>query len=346
MDIELNERSRIPDMLKIAGMAVAVIILLLLLVRCFFRLPVRDYYKSSRKVFEIPDIGNGYIAQGISYDDSSDMFFLTGYMKDSSASPIYIVSREDGALKKSLHLNDSAGNPLVIHAGGLTAHGDYIYVAGNLGDDLYVFDKNEALNAEDGAGINCLGTYNVRLSDNDYVEIAFTTVSDGKLYIGEFFRQENYPTLQSHHLTTPGGDENTALMVGIPFSTDEGSLFGLSDKPVEAYSIPSLAQGACFKDNKIYLSTSYALSFSNVYVYNDMKKTGQTINVLDTEVPLYFLDSSTLFKTLKLPPMSEEIEIVGDEMFTQCESASDKYIFGKITGGKYIYATKITTEDQ
>ena len=75
----------------------------------YFRAPVHSYYKISKKGFVIPDSNKNYIAQGISYDSASDNFYLTGYMKNGSASPIYIVNKKNQkkifSLKKFLVLN-------------------------------------------------------------------------------------------------------------------------------------------------------------------------------------------------------------------------------------------------
>ena len=59
-------------------------------------------------------------------------------------------------------------------------------------------------------------------------------------------------------------------------------------------------------------------------------------------VPRYVLDSSTQKGDIKLAPMSEEIVIVDGKLYTMCESATNKYIFGKFTSAKYCYATDIS----
>ena len=40
--------------------------------------------------------------------------------------------------------------------------------------------------------------------------------------------------------------------------------------------------------------------------------------------------------------MSEEIVLVDGKTYVMCESASDKYKFGKFTGAKWCYATDLT----
>ena len=119
-------------------------------------------------------------------------------------------------------------------------------------------------------------------------------------------------------------------------------LFGLDPVPVKAYSLPDLVQGMCFAGGKVYLSTSYAVAFSHIFVYDDAKAEAQgEIDGEKGKLPLYALDSAALVDDLKFPPMAEEIEILDGRIYTMCESASSKYIFGKLTGGKWCYATKL-----
>ena len=63
--------------------------------------------------------------------------------------------------------------------------------------------------------------------------------------------------------------------------------------------------------------------------------------MLNQETKLMCLDADSLIHDEKLPPMSEEIEIVDGKIYTMCESASKKYFFGKITDADWCYATVI-----
>ena len=76
------------------------------------------------------------------------------------------------------------------------------------------------------------------------------------------------------------------------------------------------------------------------FLYNEPKQEGE-ITVLGQTVPRYVLDSSVLRKDIKLAPMSEEIVVVDGKLYTMCESATNKYIFGKFTSAKYCYATDL-----
>lgn len=306
--------------------------------RCYFRFPVQEYYQVSQKAFKIPDCHTGFVAQGISYDSKTDSFFVTGYMADGSASPIYVVSHRTGEAKRTRIL-DTDGKPFACHAGGLSVTEQYVYIAGGSDGCLYVYDRAAILAGEPDEEIPCLGTFRTALGDGTDIGVAFTTIHDNKLYVGEFYREQNYPTPKSHKLTTAAGDYNQALAVAYEFSETDDAVFGLSPNPVAAYSLPDQVQGMCFANKNIYLSTSYGVAFSHMLVYEEssLQPNGEIAGL-----PLYELDSAALTKDQKLPPMSEEIEYVPSEglMYTMCESASNKYIFGKLTGGEWCYATK------
>ena len=53
------------------------------------------------------------------------------------------------------------------------------------------------------------------------------------------------------------------------------------------------------------------------------------------------LDNASLIESIKIAPMSEEISITNGKCYIMCESASNKYKFGKLTGGKWCYSIKL-----
>ena len=69
---------------------VAIFALAVLIFNIFTKAPAAKTMRHSKKGFVIPYSNKGYIAQGISYDEGSGNFYLTGYMKDGSASPIFV----------------------------------------------------------------------------------------------------------------------------------------------------------------------------------------------------------------------------------------------------------------
>ena len=85
------------------------------------------------------------------------------------------------------------------------------------------------------------------------------------------------------------------------------------------------------------------MAFSHLYEYDLSKSaTGGKVTLMGAELPLYSLDNGSLTADYKIAPMSEEIVLVDGKTYVMCESASDKYKFGKFTGAKWCYATDLT----
>lgn len=326
-------------LLTVLCVIVCLVLLLLIGVRMYFRLPVSSYYGASEKGFKIPGIADGFIAQGISYDKERGVAAVTGYTdKKGEPSPLYIVDIETKKTVKKVVMERPDGKMYTGHGSGVVMHGGLVYVSGT--DYLYVFSLDDIMNAENGGKVKSVGRFEGNHSDDDYVRASFVATDGEKLYIGEFYREKSNDTADTHKLTTKSGDYNQALMLAYRFSDGEGSVLGLEAEPCEAYSLPNYAQGMCFLSGKIYLSTSYGLTFSHIYVYEKEKLERQDdIDIIGLTLPLYALDRASLKHDIKVPPMSEEIEVINGKIYIMCESASNKYIFGKLTGGEWCYAT-------
>ncbi len=306
----------------------------------YMRLSVVDYYAASTKTFRIPGLNENFVPQGFCYDEALDHFLVGGYCSDHTASPVYIVNRADGSLEKSVRLALSNGSDFDGHAGGIAVAGDFVYVAGGNDACLYVWSYSELLAAEDGGRVPCLGTFSTKVSDSDCLGIAFVTVSGDRLYLGEFYYDPAYPTLDSHKMTTSAGDYQQAI--ALEYVLSEDGVFGIDPTPIAAYSLPDKVQGMTVQGDTVYLSTSYGLAFSQIYEYrrSEMKAEG-CMTVLGLDLPLYAMDSASLVDTYEIAPMSEEMVMIDGRLYVMCESASNKYIFGKFTGGEWCYATDL-----
>lgn len=307
----------------------------------YFRLSVHPYYKASEKAFVIPDLDEEFVPQGMQYDERENCFFITGYNATGAASPVYMVDKASGKTLKKVLLLQEDGTAFTGHAGGIGVYGEYVYVAGGDEKCLYAYAYSEILAAEQGAGVRCKGVFSTATSETDYVDVSFIAVHGDKIVVGEFYREQNYPTLPSHKITTSGGDYNQAL--ALEFALSATAPLGIDPIPCKAYSITDQVQGMCFFGDTVYLSTSYGLAFSHILAYDAAKLTKEaSITVLGTEVALYSLDRVSLVRDYKIAPMSEEVDVVDGKLYVMCESASDKYIFGKLTGGRWCYKTALS----
>ncbi|MBQ4060663.1 MAG: hypothetical protein IJD46_01425 [Bacilli bacterium] len=274
-----------------------------------------EYYSINENVCKNPGLNDGFVCQGIAANEANNVFIVSGYMKDHSASRLYITDKNNESYFVSLSSN---GKAFKGHAGGVATSGDNIYLAS--GDTIYTFSLSEVLNSENGAIIDIGEGIEV----NNQASFVYT--DETHLYVGEFHDGENYIT---EH----------------PYQTNDGKYYAIISRyplndlttPNKIYSIRNKVQGACFTpDGKVVLSTSYGLSSSVFYVYNeaDAVYSGQTLD----GAPVYYLNNC--LNEIKGPAMSEDLDYYDGKVITLFESACNKYIFGK-----FFFANKIVSLD-
>lgn len=273
----------------------------------------RDYFSGREKVCAIPDVHKGYTPQGIGYDEATKTYLFSGY--DGKHLTMYL---SDGTNARKLFPLNKDGSTAKGHGGGITASGDYVYVTGeNL---LLVYRMRDLTNAKNGDSVRAVEEVKV-----DYAT-SYCFADETHLYVGEFYRAGNYETAQSHYYRTPAGDEHRAIVVCYDLN-ENGSL--ASEVPAFAISVTGLVQGFAVKNDTYLLSRSWGLATAYLEMYAGLKKSDITVPVGENEIPLYYLDSSNLKQTVDLPPFSEDLDICGDKVLINFESACNKYIAGK-----------------
>ena len=322
---------------KIIGIVLGAIVALFLVLYAVLAIIRSVAYKESMQLREyvctIPEIGSGYAPQGIGYSEEQDLYIMTGYDKNDDT-VLYLVKDD---VPTRVYLSDEKGSTLKGHAGGVTCTKDFVYIAN--GHKLDVFSLQALMNAN-GNKVNALSHFPV---DNS---AAFCFSDNEKIYVGEFYRAGNYETDVAHYYTSPNGDENKAIVSCYPL--DESGAIE-SDSPEYAISITGLVQGFAVKDGTYILSRSYGLANSQLEYYSEPKDSGTTVTItfeLEPErsamqIPLYYLDSSNLVKSLTLPAFSEDLTVKGDCVIVTNESACNKYIVGKLFAANKVYAYPI-----
>lgn len=317
---------------------VLAVILLLALVKIGERILFTSFFVNSSTEFKTPGIADGFVHQGFDYIEEEEIFLVSGYMKDGSSSRVYKVSK-DGKSLGFTKLRGYYGERNTTHAGGIAHNGKYVYITedGEDGTGVSVFLLDDILNKEEASRKSII---DVGLSP------AFCYVDNGLLYTGNFHKDgTKYLSPDSHKVTTPNGDNNTAMMAVFEIDPENEACFGLKDyKPEYAYSITSQVQGMAIAGNKLVLSTSWGVSKSHLYIYDFDKVrssgSGKT-TAFGEEIALYYVDSYSLEKDVKSPPMAEELVYLDGKIYVMNESASAKYIFGRFTSGNYVHAYKI-----
>lgn len=305
-----------------------VVLALLLVLHLGVTVLYYPFFSHARSSFRIPGLDTGFVPQGFHFLGSRGYYLISGYMKDHTAARIYI--RDAGGKTRFVELKNGDGTAYDEHAGGVTVNGDFVYLPGKMGVD--VFSLSEILENDTATVIGKIaGEY-----DTDCC-----TFYNGYLFVGDFYYPETYETPEAHRVTTPAGDENKAIIAVYKASND--AEFGIDPQPVAAISIREKVQGIAFtKDGQIVLSTSYGLSSSALWFYEPDDTRQGSVELMGNQVPLYYLDSANLKHSVQMPPMSEEVICQGEKVYVLFESASTKYKFGKLIRGNHVYAYKIS----
>ena len=277
-----------------------------------------EYYSVKSDLCKNPGLSDGFVPQGIAAVESEegDVILVSGYMADKSSSRVYITTTEDESYYVTLN---RGGKSYTGHAGGIAVAGDTVYISN--ASKLFHFPLESLLCAGDGESVN-IG------EGTEINNKASFLYSDGEyLYVGSFT------------------DETTEDVAEHIFDSAEGKHYAICsvyragelDAPVKVYSIRDYVQGVCFFDGKIVLSTSHGLTSSVYYFYNESeaRDSGATLD----GAPVYILENAV--RTLSGPAMAEGLDAYDGRLITLTESASDKYLFGKLFDAYYIVSLDV-----
>lgn len=300
-------------------------------------------YREIRKTeCVIAGLSTGLAPQGITYSAERELFIQTGYDGDGY-SVMYLVHGDEA---REVELLNDKGERLKGHAGGVTVSHDCVYVAN--GSYLYKYSLAALENAN--GGVRFEHAYPV---DNN---AAYCYNDDNYMYVGEFYREQNYKTDASHHYTTPSGEENKAIVSVYALDADGLLVCEADGQPYPEYriSITGLVQGFAVSDGVIMLSRSYGLVNSAIEYHNAPKSAGKDVEVTfkknenaeKRSVPLYYLDSTTLFKSLVAPSFTEDLTVKDGRLVVTNEASANKYFVGKLFGANKVYSLPIFKDEE
>lgn len=273
------------------------------------------FYAKAKEEFAVPGLEEGFTPQGLTYYEDKDNFLVTGYMKDGSASRVYVVGSENKYFTLKHNNQDYVG-----HAGGVATYKEYGYIVGD--KKLYVFNIEDALDLENGKSINVLAVFDAPNGAD------FINITEGHVYIGEFYHETKYPTSAKHHITTSNG-MNYAVTYVYDIKNDKADEYYFDiTAPEFAISTTEKVQGMCIAPTgEVVLSTSWSLADSNIFIYKKLADLPtQNFEFSNTKtIQMYVLDSSCLLETFVLPSMSEEVAISDGKVYVIFENACAKY---------------------
>lgn len=305
----------------------AAVCLPILLFTMWFRMHYHMFFGSAQPAFTVPGLSDRFVPQGIEACGDG-AFLLSGYIANTGSARIYYVGAD--GLSRAVRVCDEEGTTLVSHAGGICTNGPYTYLASGNGK-CYVLSSADLFDPASKES-NILGTIE---TDN---AASFCYLEGGHLFVGEY-EYGRFETAASHHIMTPSGDGNTAVILS--YELDGNQPYGVCQTADTAYSIPGRIQGMSFTDDgRVVLSASSFKDSSQLFFYDYALATGGAQGIFwsgNTPIPLYYLDSACCTNIVPMPPYSEETVFSDDWLFVLFESASSRFQFGKLIGGQYVY---------
>ena len=276
----------------------------------------REYFSMRTDICTNPGLGDNFVCQGVAVSEEEEVIIVCGYMTDKTNSRIYITNEKNESKYVTL---TRGGEKYTGHAGGVAITGDTVYLAN--GSKIYTFPLADLVNAKSGDVVD-IGT-GTKVNNN----ASFVFTNEEYLYVGEFSDLKNgYET--DHSFDTPDGNY---LAIITRYAIDDLTT------PEKIYAVRDYVQGVCFTpDGKVVLSTSYGLSDSVYYVYDESEAEASG-EMLDG-APVYYLTKTK--RIVKGPAMGEDMDWYNGRIITLTEAASNKYIYGK-----FFFADKIVGLD-
>lgn len=309
----MNVIKRILSVLAIVIIAVLVVYGLAMLLGRQILYP--GFSRNAQKGARIPALAKGFTPQGVSYLEGENCTLICGYYPGSEASRIYMVYA-DGRVKE-IPLRRENGDIYTGHAGGLTAAGDYVYISN--ASKLFVLRTEDLIKAASGDYVSFIGYISVPCR-------ASFCASDGQyVYVGDY-HADGYETDESHRVQTADGEYQAMVFA---YKLDGSRKYGLEDSPSAAYAVRDFVQGFTVYGGNAVMSCSHSFSTSELYSYSIGSPDGTFVQDGKT-IPLYILDSRKQNGRLRMPHMSEDVEIRDGKVLVGFESAARKMLMGFI----------------
>ena len=311
MKVKVEKSRPVFKVLRVLIVVLLVIAALILLWRPVSRLVYRKFYTSAATGARIPGLDDGLVPQGIWMDGEDTL--VVGHIEGDGAY-IYTV-KADGSVK-SCRLT-SGGQPILNHVCGLAVLEDVVIVTGE--DQVFAFSLDRVRIA---ASADALRSF----APSQHASFVYV---DGDVYIGEFHYSPHYVCEHTH--TNLHGETTNAVLCrydGAAFLAAMKDEAAPVPDPVAMYTLPDKVQGCVVKDNTLLTVSSLGVSASEYRVGELPQNAVGEMN----GVPLYELNRSTLKKSFSGPLMAEEMVLSDGQVYVMHESASRKYMIGRLFG--------------
>lgn len=302
-----------------------------------------EFYKKSEKFCDIPGLDTSFVPQGLCYSDYLDKVLVCGYMNDGGASRIYVINPKSGETEKYVDLISVDGTEYTGHCGGIASFEENAWVvsgsyARRLSLDVLTMTDNEG---------------DVQFIDrfNSGTRASYINCSNGVLWVGEYHKKgDSYVTDDSHHLTSPNGEEMAAWTCGYKLESGNSQGFtydGTSKKvvvPDYILETESMCQGfAQLPDGRFVTSISGQITKSELNTFENVLENphDDTVTVSGNEVKLWYLDSTKMVSSLKSLPRSEGVDNYNGKLLVLYESGAQKMLATQIARTESIWSVDI-----
>lgn len=288
------------------------------------------FYNSGEMSVLIPGLKEHFVPQGVSYLPEKNWFIFSGYSGMEYNSPILAVDAETGLLVKEVMLKNLDGSPYIGHAGGVAVTEKNIYIAN--GGYLLRISLEKFLSLPDSS--ECAFEEAIPVPSR----ASYCSYANGILWVGEF-QHSGYPTDESHYIQTEDG-EHKAWIIGYELDeTQESELKETSKESLLAVpdyilTTTNRIQGMTIRDGSIYLSQSYGRkNASTMFKYASplSDEPFMHVSLLNAQVPVWTLTNDKLQGQLTMPPASENLVTVENDMYVLFETAASMYM---LTGNR------------
>lgn len=283
------------------------IFIIFLLIIDYIRLNVSYNINKSKYIDTIKVRGNTnkYTPQGLAYSDKYDIVLQTSYNSKHNVSKLYVSNFSSGKLLKELELRNIDNTNNYSHVGGITTDNNTVWITSDY--EVNEFSLEEIINTNNNYIKSISNTKLPNRGD-------FCTYNNNILWIGDFFLNPFYPV-----------PDNNPLLMG--YNLNKKLDYSIPDYII---SLPKMVQGMIItKDNKFIFTSSFTnLIHSELSIYdNVLKETHNTYNINNKKIPYYKFNKNNLIKTIKLPPMAEELFYKDNNLYILFENSSDTYFY-------------------
>ncbi len=291
---------------------------------------LKAFNENSEAGFIIPGLKEGFVPQGIFYEEENDIFLLSGYYKDKTQPSRIILVDGDGNFIKSVGCHGTK-NKATGHFGGIAVFEDNVYIATT--SVTHVLSLSKILAADNDAY--------VPIEAELYTDTtcSYVNVCDGVLYIGEFTDINFTDIKEATNIYKAKNGEIYFSRVNA-FILDENGKWGIKTDKIDdennlvpdfALTSPFKVQGMCVLDDGkiVYTASSTAVTNSRVYLYEDVTKgePDEIINVAGQDVPLYYCQKKDRIAQYRVPTFLEEVTLYPDgSVYIITESAAAPYV--------------------